>query len=141
MPPQRGRSRPRVAHEGECSRKYHNKRRLDWRIERFRAAHRADRSDECPWAISQFDVDDYSADGFTTSRGAYDDVHGQALIDAMNEWELLEQLRKAVARADYRAREAKRARTGQVKRPSDRQELDDRLRRRVQYWRERCQSA
>lgn len=108
LPRQEGRSRPRVAHEGECSRKYHNRRRLNSRIERFRAAHRADRSDECPWAASQYDSGDYDAEGFRTSRGAFDDVHGRALIDAMNSWELLEKVRKAVARADYQAHEAAR---------------------------------
>lgn len=108
LPPQKGRSRPRVAHEGECSRKYHNRRRLNWRIERFRAAHRADRSDECPWAASQYNYDDYDPEGFSTSRGAYDDVHGELLIEAMNAWETAEQARKLLARAEYQAREAER---------------------------------
>jgi hypothetical protein len=109
LPPKKGRSRPRVAHEGECSRKYHNKRRLNWRIDRFRAAHRADRSDLCPWAASRYSVDDYDPEGFSVSRGAFDDVHGDALIEAMNQWELAEQIRKALARAERAAREPERA--------------------------------
>lgn len=108
LPPQKGRSRPRVAHEGECSRKYHNKRRLNWRIDRFRAAHRADRSDALPWAVSQYNDDDYDPEGFSVSRGAFDDVHGDLLIEAMNAWETAEQIRKLLARAEYRAREAER---------------------------------
>jgi hypothetical protein len=107
LPPQKGRSRPRVAHEGECSRKYHNRRRLNWRIARFRAAHRADRSDELAWAASQYNDDDYDPEGFSTSRGAYDDVHGDALIEAMNAWETAEQVRKLLARAEWAEREAR----------------------------------
>jgi hypothetical protein len=106
LPPQSGRGRPRVAHEGECSRKYHNKRRLNWRIDRFRAAFRADRSDECSWAASQYNYDDYDPEGFSTSRGLYDDVHGDLLIEAMNAWETAEQARKLLARAEREARAA-----------------------------------
>lgn len=117
LPPQKGRSRPRVAHEGECSRKYHNKRRLNWRIERFRAAFRADRSDDLAWAASQYDADDYDPEGFSTSRGQFDDVHGELLIKAMNAWETAEQARKLLTRAErqalaaeYKLREAERQR-------------------------------
>ncbi|MGO4230427.1 hypothetical protein AB4Y72_16385 [Arthrobacter sp. YAF34] len=108
LPAQKGRSRPRVAHEGECSRKYHNKRRLNWRIDRFRAAHRADRSDALSWAATEYSYDDYDPDGFSTSRGAYDDVHGDALIEAMNAWETAEQIRALLARAEWQARAAER---------------------------------
>ena len=101
LPPQKGRSRPRVAHAGECSRKYHNKRRLNWRIERFRAAHRADRSDELPWAASRYSADDYDPEGFSTSRGQFDDVHGPALIAVMNKWEAAETARRRLIRAAW----------------------------------------
>ncbi|WP_164198915.1 hypothetical protein [[Micrococcus luteus] ATCC 49442] len=145
LPPQKGRSRPRVAHEGECARKYHNRRRLNWRIDRFRAAHRADRSDECAWAASQYNADDYDPDGFSTSRGAYDDVHGDALIEAMNAWELAETIRKALARAEYQAREAERKlqqiererRYKEARAAVSPEEWEARIARRVEHWRER----
>lgn len=145
LPPQKGRSRPRVAHEGDCARKYHNKRRLNWRIDRFRAAHRADRSDALPWAASQYNYDDYDPEGFSTSRGAYDDVHGDALIEAMNAWETAEQARALLARAEYRARESER-RLQQIERQRRYEEAraavaaeewDARIARRLTYWRER----
>lgn len=145
LPPQKGRSRPRVAHEGECSRKYHNKRRLNWRIDRFRAAFRADRSDELAWAASQYNADDYDPEGFSTSRGAFDDVHGEALIEAMNAWETAEQARRLLARAEYHAREAER-RLQQIERErryedaraaESPEEWDARIARRVAHWRER----
>jgi len=145
LPPQKGRSRPRVAHEGECSRKYHNKRRLNWRIDRFRAAHRADRSDELAWAPRQYNYDDYDPEGFSISRGAYDDVHGDALIEAMNAWETAETIRRYLARAEYRAREAERKlreaerqrRLEEARAAVSPEEWDARLARRLAYWKER----
>src|SRR5687768_13871212 len=63
LPPRKpGRGRPAVAHAGECRRLYVNRRNLNYRISRFRQAHRliADRSDSVTWAVSRYDADDVS---------------------------------------------------------------------------------
>ena len=125
LPPRTGlRGRPAVTHPGECRRRYHNRHKLNYRIAKFRAAHRltADRAVGTPWAATAYGADEVDllpdTGRFVRLYGAYDNVHGPALIDAVDAWEkaervwrLVEDSQKLLLHADRAAeREALSAR-------------------------------
>lgn len=103
LPPRTGtRGRPAVTHPGECRRLYHNRHRLNQRIEKFRAAHRlyADRAVIAPWAASSYSADEVDLSPetgrYSLVYGAADNLHGKALIDAVDEWEKHERKQRLI---------------------------------------------
>lgn len=119
LPPRTGkRGRPAVTHAGECRRLYHNRHRLNQRIEKFRAAHRlhADRAVMTPWAASSYSAEevDLTAETgrFLVVYGAYDNLHGKPLIDAVDRWEkhdrkqrLIDETEKRLAHEEHVAKQ------------------------------------
>lgn len=91
-----------MTHPGECRRLYHNRHRLNQRIEKFRAAHRllADRALGTPWAASTCgdeEVDLAQETGrYSVVCGAYDNLHGKPLIDAVDRWEKHERTQRLI---------------------------------------------
>ena len=86
-----------MTHPGECRRRYHNRHKLNYRIAKFRAAHRltADRALGTPWAAARYSPDEVEltpeTGRFVRVYGAYDNVHGKPLLDAVDAWEKSEQ--------------------------------------------------
>lgn len=91
-----------MTHPGECRRRYHNRHKLNYRIAKFRAAHRltADRALGTPWATSNYSPDEVDltpeTGRFVRVYGSYDNVHGPALIDAVDAWEKAERVWRLV---------------------------------------------
>lgn len=82
------RGRPAELHDDPCRRLYKNRRTLNNRIALFRAAHRynVDRTDVNPFAAADYDAVRLD-EGYMPVSGAYDNVHGDALLEAMKRWE------------------------------------------------------
>ena len=83
--PRRG--RPSELHDVPCRRLWRNHRNTSTRISAFRAAHRykVDRTDRNPFAPA--DSGAVLEEGYHYEAGAFDNVHGKALLGAMNAWE------------------------------------------------------
>lgn len=93
-----------MTHPGECRRRYVNRRNLNYRIERFRQAHRlvADRSDSVAWATPRHDSDAVSfEENIVPVSGAYDAVHGAGLMAAVDSWEKAESARKTLLQVKH----------------------------------------
>lgn len=105
LPPRKpGRGRPAVTHSGECRRLYVNRRNLNYRIERFRQAHRlvADRSDSVSWASPRYASDDVSfEENVVPVSGAFDDVHGKGLMAAVDRWEKAESAHRTLLQVKH----------------------------------------
>lgn len=104
LPPRKpGRGRPAVTHTGNCRRLYVNRRNLNYRIERFRQAHRlvADRSDSVSWASPRYSSDEISfEENVVPVSGAFDDVHGKGLMAAVDHWEKAESVHRKLLQVE-----------------------------------------
>lgn len=126
LPPRTGkRGRPaKTCSTGDCRRLYHNKHHLNQRIVKYRQSQRlhavVDRSDVVEWAIPAINVKEYddeleayTLDGYGEVEGGADNLHGDALMTAISDWEKSEKIRRDLAECEkclaWEEREARNA--------------------------------